>query len=73
VKNLGNEKNYDYPVEPKIVVKDPPVRRTNKNCHAGDLLDRSKIGNFKLPMSPEPILTSPKDYVGLPNVGSKTP
>jgi hypothetical protein len=60
--NMGNRKKYDYPVEPKIVVKDPPVKRTIENCHAVDLLDTSQICNFELPMSPEPVLTGQEAF-----------
>jgi hypothetical protein len=55
VEIIGNEKIWNYPAEPKIVVKDPLVKRANENCHAVNLLDTNQISNFELSMSPEPV------------------
>jgi hypothetical protein len=47
---------------PEIVVKNLPPGRANENFHAGDFLDRSQIGNFELPMSPEPVLAGQETF-----------
>ena len=44
------------------MVKNTPVGRANENCHAGEFSDRGQIGNFELPISPEPVLAGQEAF-----------